>query len=224
MKQGIVWLTVGAICVLSTAAWGGYVDNTDELPSPTYEGDEIYVSNYTYDGLDRRIRTQAEDIFTRLPPPPPDTWVESFFDIIYRIEFDDGTGGGFVPWEVPTLSEMRVIALPWDGVDPLRQFHVEILSLELVCPYDPDIILQADPAASGGPIAVTDLGSGLYNIDSFFDISFKLSMHGPAGPWESPLDGPQHLVGIPEPATVALLALGGLALAARRVGGRLERH
>ena len=201
---------------LATAAWGGYVDTTPDLPSPTYEGDDIYVNRYTYDGLDRRIRTDNVSVGTRVPPPDPGLAVDSFFDITYRIEFDDGMGGGFELWEVPTISEMRITGLPWDGVNPTRQFGVEILSLELVCPYNPDIILAAELGAAGGAISATDLGGGLYQIDSFFDISFSLSMHGPLGPWEYSQDPPQHLVGTPEPATLGLLLVGGLALLRRR--------
>ena len=204
------------VMFLATAAWGGYVDTTPDLPSPTYEGDDIYVNRYTYDGLDRRIRTDNVSVGTRLPAPDPDFAVDSFFDVTYRIEFDDGTGGGFELWEVPTTSQMRITGLPWDGVNPTRQFKVEILSLELVCPYNSDIILATESGASDGPMDVTDLGGGLYHIDSFFDISFGLSMHGPFGPWEYSLDPPQRLVGTPEPATLALLLLGGLALLRRR--------
>jgi hypothetical protein len=204
------------VCMLATTAWAGYVGADNALPAPVYDPDDVYYSNYSYDGLDRRIRTDNNISFaTRLPPPDPDMWIESFFDVTYRIEFDDGVSPPEL-WEVPTQAEMRITGLPWDGVSPTRDFEIEILSMELVSPFDMDVILTESPSeVSGWSAQVTDLGGGLYHIDSFFDVYFDLSMHGPAGPWVSP-DAPQHIVAVPEPVTLGLMAFGAAALLKRR--------
>lgn len=215
-----ILLTAAAILFVvvwaATAEAGtGYIDTTNALPSPFYEAHDIWYTNYTYDGLDRRIRTEDISVGPQVPPPDPGFWIDSFFDVTYRIEFDDGVNPPDL-WEVTTTAEMRVTGLPWDGVNPTREFGVEILSLELVSPSNPDIILAESPTeVSGGLSVVTDLGGGLYHIDSFFDVFFDLSMHGPGGPWEAP-DVAQMVDGTPEPATLGLLALGGLAIVNRR--------
>lgn len=202
--------------ILFVVAWAAtaeaaYNDTTNALPSPFYEPGDIWYTNYTYDGLDRRIRTDEISFGPQIPPPDPSFAVVSFFDVTYRLEFDDGVNPPDL-WVGATTAELRITGLQWDGVNPTREFETEILSMELVSPVDPDVMLrESDGLPSVGMLSVTDIGGGIYHIDSFFDVFFDLTMHGPTGPWEGP-DVSQHLVGTPEPATLGLLGLGGLAL------------
>ncbi|MCD4699363.1 MAG: hypothetical protein K8R91_02175, partial [Phycisphaerae bacterium] len=69
-------------------------------------------------------------------------------------------------------------------------------------------IIREDPVLDSlGQIEITDLGGGLYNIDSFFDIFTELSLDG--GQTFSPdTQAPHHMVLVPEPATLMLLVAG----------------
>ncbi|MHC4562532.1 MAG: PEP-CTERM sorting domain-containing protein [Planctomycetota bacterium] len=216
MRTTSAFLIVAAMAMTASVASAGYVDTTSDVPSPTYEAEDIWYTNYTYDGLDRRIVTDEISFGSQIPPPDPSFPADSFFDVFCRIEFDDGIAPPEM-WEVATTAELLITGLAWDGVDPTREFQAEIVSMELTSPSSPDVVLRESPVElSGGQITVTDLGGGLYHIDSFFDIFFDLSMQGPDSlVWSVP-DVPQQLVGVPEPATLSLLAVGSVALLRRR--------
>ena len=66
-------------------------------------------------------------------------------------------------------------------------------------------------------LGVTDLGGGLYHIDSFFDVFTELSVD--SGPFEAQLNGSVRMElnpNSPEPATMMLLAAGLPMLIKRR--------
>ncbi len=74
--------------------------------------------------------------------------------------------------------------------------------------------LREDPAqASTGHVNVTDIGGGLFLIDSFFDVFTELSIDG--GGW-IPATASDRFNLIPEPATMTLLAIGGITLIRKR--------
>ncbi|MGA2442375.1 MAG: PEP-CTERM sorting domain-containing protein [Tepidisphaeraceae bacterium] len=64
-----------------------------------------------------------------------------------------------------------------------------------------------------GQTSVTDLGGGLYDISSFFDVFTDLSING--GPL-APANGYTEVVLVPEPASLTLLGVGAFALCMRR--------
>jgi hypothetical protein len=95
-------------------------------------------------------------------------------------------------------------------------FPAEVLSLDAGAAGFPLVLLRESPTLSSmGEVTVTDLGGGTWTIDSFFDVFTDLSPDDGAS-W-LPDATAHHLVLLPEPATLSLLAMGGLALAARRV-------
>lgn len=99
-------------------------------------------------------------------------------------------------------------------------FPAEVLLLDAAAVGFPGVLLRESPTLpSLGEVTITDLGGGTWTIDSFFDVFTDLSPNGGAN-WLPDLEAGttgHHLTLLPEPATLSLLALGGLALAARRV-------
>ena len=101
-------------------------------------------------------------------------------------------------------------------------FSAQILSLDAAAFSMPDVLLRVSPnpdLTSTGQVTVTDLGGGLWDIDSFFDVYTDLSPDGGQN-WLPDLEAvarPGHrLTLLPEPATLSLLVLGAACLLRRR--------
>jgi hypothetical protein len=89
-------------------------------------------------------------------------------------------------------------------------FNTEMLALNLsgVSPLGPFMIRESPTRASLGQTSITDIGGGLYQIDSFFDVFTELSIDGGAT-WMPSTTGSGHLaLPVPEPAGVTLLVVG----------------
>jgi hypothetical protein len=94
-------------------------------------------------------------------------------------------------------------------------FDTEMLQMNLNgnSPFGPFMIRESPTRASTGKTTITDIGGGMYHIDSFFDVFTELSVDGGAT-WMESVDASgapastRVVLGIPEPATFALLALG----------------
>ena len=75
-------------------------------------------------------------------------------------------------------------------------------------------VRESPTLGSTGQTTITDLGGGMYDIDSFFDVFTELSVNG--GPFMADMTGPARMTLVPEPATMGLLAIGGLGVLVRR--------
>ena len=210
------------LCVVFVLGWSatasaGYVTSDDLLPPPRFESGEIDGTNYTYDGLDRRIRTDNNIVLPpRMPAPAPDFPAESFFDVYYELEFYDGDSWDW--WTGDTSMLMRLDTVLDDEIT--RIVEMEVLEMEMVNPANPDHRLRESPLLpSTGTTTLTDLGGGLYHIDSFFDVFFELTMDGGES-WELPIGaleegaGAIHMTAVPEPSTLAIWAIGVLGVCA----------
>ena len=89
-------------------------------------------------------------------------------------------------------------------------FDTEMLSMSLsgVTPLGPFMIRESPTKQSLGKVTIADIGGGLYQIDSFFDVFTELSTDGGAS-W-IPSSGAGHVVLVPEPTSMSLLAAGAI--------------
>lgn len=126
---------------------------------------------------------------------------DSFFDVFFSVSLTGPTsvmvGGGYTPGSTGT-------------------FPTEMLSLNLSgnTMFGPVMVRESPTQASTGQTTVTDIGGGLYHIDSFFDVFTELSLDGGAS-W-IPSTGPVHveLAPVPELSSLALVGFSALILAA----------
>ena len=137
----------------------------------------------------------------------------------------DGSGssplGDPLPlWSPPMTGPIQTITTD-RMLSTTGSFDTEIVSMSLSGNIGgtPIIIRESPTEASSGVTDITDLGGGLYHIDSFFDVFTELSVDG-GDSWIAAdtsvritLQQSAPLT-IPEPASaiLALLGVGGLAL------------
>ena len=91
-------------------------------------------------------------------------------------------------------------------------FATEIVSMNLTGNIGgiPVIVQESPSLPSSGQTTITDLGGGLYHIDSFFDVFTELSVDG-GNSW-IPSTGGTRMTLTPEPSTFVLAAIGLLGL------------
>jgi hypothetical protein len=100
--------------------------------------------------------------------------------------------------------------------DTTGTFDTEMLSMTLTGGPGPFMIRESPTLPSRGKTTITDIGGGMYHIDSFFDVFTELSIDG--GMTWIPKAGNRgtrvYLGGIPEPSSAVLAVLGLWAAAA----------
>ena len=122
-------------------------------------------------------------------------------------------GMGPVPGVVLSGPMVMDVALK-AGITTGSMFATEIVSMSLSGNVGGlNVTVRESPTYdSTGELTVTDIG-GQYHIDSFFDVFTELSVGGGGF---FPAESSAHFNITPEPATMTLLAIGGLCMLARR--------
>ncbi|MBI3837991.1 MAG: PEP-CTERM sorting domain-containing protein [Planctomycetia bacterium] len=87
---------------------------------------------------------------------------------------------------------------------PTGTFQTEMLSMDLN--LGGPMIRESPTLASLGQTTITDIGGGMFHIDSFFDVFTELSLDG--GQTWMPSEGSTHVSLTPEPASVTMLGVG----------------
>lgn len=219
---GCAALVAAAACAVGpTAAYAvapppGYESADNRIPSPTYGGANEVV--FATAGGPVRIGSFF-DVFTELdrhaPPPEGPPLLDSFFDVFTELSIEaPGLTQTGVLQANGAISVARRPGLP--PGEPVL-FDTEMLAMNLAGgPLPPGVMIRESPTRpSLGRTTITDVGGGLYRIDSFFDVFTELSLDG--GQTWNPADAPLHLVGgLPEPAAATLLGVAAVALAAYR--------
>ena len=201
------WLFVTLLALLvglaATVHADPFIAPNDSVPNPaqpyTSTGNTVYPGGIT------------TLFWWRVPGAPgptpvgPGNWaIDSFFDIEYRIDFSGGPPGSMSPQM--GMGHGHVTGTGTGTTD--RMFDTEMLQLDLS--GGPLMIRESPTLPSMGKTAITDLGGGQFHIDSFFDIFTELSVDG--GQTWYPAEAPTHMTTSPEPASIALFAIGAVAL------------
>jgi hypothetical protein len=133
--------------------------------------------------------------------------LETFNSLFTGVEIGRGLGPISLTGPVQVITTDR--ALSTTGV-----FDTEIVSMSLSGNTPLGVIMiREDPTqASTGITAITDLGGGLYHIDSFFDVFTELSIDGGASWIASDYATRMELRAIPLPGAVWLFGSGLLGL------------
>ena len=97
-------------------------------------------------------------------------------------------------------------------------FDTEMISMNLTGTMDSTTVMirESLTQSSAGQTMISDIGGGQFHVDSFFDVWTELSVDGGSN-WIPQSSGPTRVnLVVPEPASMTLLAVGGLAAVARR--------
>jgi hypothetical protein len=204
-------LIISAAPAFATGIWPG-----DEMPpldddwAPWTTDIVLYLAGPNWqDKL--RAWIWSENTDSSPVPPLGSTYnIESFFDVFVDLEVGGTT---YTPTSPGQIEFSMTCVSDESGI---RTFDNELLRVSTSGGgfnlfITDDIVLRESPTiASTGQTVITDIGGGMYSIDSFFDIYTELSVDG--GQTWTPGDKAMRMVLYPEPATVLLLGLGSIAL------------
>lgn len=198
-----------ALCTLPLGVQAQLISNSPLLPpAGAYVSPEEY-HNYSVLGvvIDNPIHSGfSSPILT----PVGNNELEQFDSQFQGMLLQAGTLAPIGP--VQGSGPTRILTL--DRLTSLTgTFQTEMLSMDLVgtTPLGPAMIRESPTLQSLGQTTITDIGGGLYRIDSFFDVFTEVSIDG-GNTW-LPSSGSTRMTLVPEPSTYALASLGlGLCL------------
>jgi len=206
MKKFIFFMSLCLLFAMTTVGWAqGLI-----TPSPTLPPDGEYVSPLEYHeyaalGIVLDDPSHRAIINTAIRTPIGPDEIEEFDSVFSATEIGLGAGSIILTGPVTVLTAGKV-------GNTTGTFDTEIVSMSLSGDSPMGIIMiREDPSRSSvGSTTITDLGGGLYHIDSFFDVFTELSPDG-GNSW-LPSDSSTRMTLIPEPASLALIGLftGGL--------------
>jgi hypothetical protein len=101
-------------------------------------------------------------------------------------------------------GRVQTLAYNKGPTDTTGTFLTEMIGMSL-SGFGPAMIRESPTLPSLGQTRITNIGGGMYHIDSFFDVFTELSLDGGAT-WIPNTGGPTHVdLFVPEPSSLALL-------------------
>ena len=223
---------VTAVAVLAMVAGGlsaagdagaDVIAATDSFPvipgeydaAPGADGRTTYVipggGSYYVDSM--TLTPSFSTVPQPLPAPGTSFVANSFFDVFLELSTDQGSTWQPLSFTSPP-SQIKITGAQANG-DGSTDYPTEMLQLNLSATTSSGtyMLRESPTKQSLGRHTVTQDASG-YRISSFFDVFLELSTDGGAS-WV-PADRSMHVELTPEPATLSLLALGGLGMLIRR--------
>lgn len=161
------------------------------------------------------MRDPIHRAFTNVQRTPVGYDELEIFDSVLDAEVSLDGGGIWIPMTMtgPVTTKVYNYTSGQTGT-----FDTEILSMNLTAVGMPGVLIRESPTLhSTGRVSVEGGGGGGggYRIESFFDVFTELSLDG-GNFWGPDMEAPGRMTLCPEPATLSVLALGGLALLRRR--------
>lgn len=205
-----------AVVCLAPATWADIITTNPGLPPFTgyYQGQGTFAV-YSGPGLvvtltDLRLTPLT---FNYRTPSGTDE-IESYLSLF------DGIGSVNGSPLMPAGGSGQFLSLAHNKIGNVTgTFQTEMLSMSVFLGTSSgQFMLRESPTlASLGQTTITPVGGGNFQINSFFDIFTELSVDS-GQTWIPSSTGPGHVVLVPEPGTVMLMALGlgGLIILRRR--------
>jgi len=204
-------VTITTLLAVGATGWAAPIitDSSDLPPEGVYVSpDEFHAYAAAGIVLDDPSHIPILDRVDR--EPDGDDEIEGFDSIFTAIEIGQGLGPIALSGPVRVRTSDK-------AVRDTGTFDTEMISMQLtgIHPFVGPILVREDEnRASTGQTTIEDIGGGQFRIDSFFDVFTELSID--SGQTWIPSDSSTRMTLLPEPGTMSLLVLGGLALLRRR--------
>ena len=196
------------LMLMSTTAWAGVLQTSPDLPPEMGEYVAYYHAYYPQDVL---LKDPIHSRFMNVTRVDDGSGNEiETFDSMLRATADVPSMGLFD--EPVMLTGPVTIRVDAYASGATGTFATEIVSMSLTGMVGsiPIEVRESPGLPSLGQTTIGDLGGGIYEIDSFFDVFTELSVG--SGPFMADLTGPARMTLIPEPSSIVLAALGVLGL------------
>jgi hypothetical protein len=203
--------------LVSAPSFAGLITTNPDLPP---DGDYVSVAGWEYpQSSDPTIRLQDVVLRPLFSPPPVNVNIGPDESIIFQGRLEANEVG--VGWGATTLEGAINIVHQGKADQTTGTFLGEIISLELsgtISSVGKVLFRESPTLDSDGQTAITDIGGGLYRIDSFFDVFTELSLDQ-GTTWLPSMESTRLTLEpeqIPAPAPFALLVAGLAGLWMRR--------